>query len=118
MNELLLAVDDNQQILNLLSLILRRAGFRVATAVTGAEARAALADEFPALAILDMSLPDTTGLELLEFIRETSNIPVIILSAMEETSGSVGKVSGVRFVVKPFDPAELIANIKQAIQTH
>lgn len=115
MNELVLAVDDNQRILDLVTLVLKQAGFRTVTAATGAEARIKISEEMPALIILDMSLPDTSGMELLETIRQISEVPVIILSALDAAAAKTGKLPGVQFVSKPFDPVELIARVKQAL---
>jgi DNA-binding response OmpR family regulator len=115
LNELVLAVDDNTRILDLVTLVLRQAGYRIATAASGAEARQKLVEEPPALIILDMSLPDISGMELLRSFRETSDVPVIILSALEQAAGKAGKIPGVRFVSKPFDPRELINHVKQAM---
>ncbi len=115
MSELILAIDDNQRILDLVSLVVRQAGFRVETAASGAEAQEKITIEPPSLIILDMSLPDITGKELLAAIRASSEVPVIILSAMEVAGASVVRFPNVQFISKPFDPSELVTRIKQSL---
>jgi len=115
MNELVLAVDDNQRILDLVTMVLRQAGYRTVTAVTGAEAQNKITEETPALIILDMSLPDTSGMELLKAVRQTSEVPVIILSALDAAPGKPGKLPAVQFISKPFDPMELVNCVKQTL---
>ena len=117
MNESILAVDDNERLLKSLTFLLGREGFRVITATNGRDAQRLLASERPSLVLLDMTLPDVSGAALLKDIRRVSGVPVIVLSALVEVERSVGKAAAVQFVAKPFDPAELIAKVKQALRS-
>ena len=117
MNELIMAVDDNERILASIKLLLGRAGFKVITAANGRDAQRLLESERPSLVLLDMSLPDTSGAALLKDIRRVSGVPVIVLSALVEAERSVGKAGAVQFVSKPFDPVDLVQKVKLALKS-
>jgi two-component system KDP operon response regulator KdpE len=113
-----LVVDDERQILRALRIILRDAGFEVATADTAQEALDALAVRPPDAAILDLILPDGNGVDICRSIREWSEMPVIVLSAVGEEAEKVRALEAGAddYVTKPFGPDELIARLRAALR--
>jgi two-component system, OmpR family, KDP operon response regulator KdpE len=113
-----LVVDDERQILRALRIILRDAGFEVATAATAHEALDALAVRPPDAAILDLILPDGNGVDICRSIREWSEMPVIVLSAVGEEAEKVRALEAGAddYVTKPFGPDELIARLRAALR--
>jgi two-component system KDP operon response regulator KdpE len=113
-----LVVDDERQILRALRIILRDAGFEVATADTAQAALDALAIHPPEAAILDLILPDGNGVDICRSIREWSEMPVIVLSAVGEEAEKVRALEAGAddYVTKPFGPDELIARLKAALR--
>ena len=116
-----LVVDDHREIRESLAQFLRKNGRR-ATAVENAEAaRKAIKENRVDLIILDIMMPGEDGLSLARHVRETSQIPVILLSARaEELDRIIGlEVGADDYVVKPFNPRELLARIDAVLRrTH
>ena len=110
----LLLVDDERSIREPLGQYLTKQGFRVTQAGDAASARTRLAAYAIDLVVLDIMMPGEDGLSLCRHIRETSETPVILLTARsEETDRIVGLEMGADdYVVKPFSPRELSARIK------
>jgi DNA-binding response OmpR family regulator len=113
-----LVVDDEPNIADLVELYLRRDGFRVVKAGTGASALTAVTDHRPRLVVLDVGLPDIDGLEVCRRLRGSSAIPVIFLTARDT---EVDRVLGLElgaddYVTKPFSPAELVARVKAVLR--
>lgn len=112
-----LIVEDNAEIREVLEEILKAEGAEVATAVDGAEGFRRLADSpRPCLILLDLKMPVMDGLEFLQRRnRETelAKIPVIMLTGTEELAGREQELNFQGFVRKPFDPAFLIALVRQ-----
>jgi two-component system OmpR family response regulator len=110
----LLLVDDERSIREPLAQYLIRNGFRVTAVESASEARVRLNANAIDLVILDIMMPGEDGLSLCRHIRETSEIPVILLTARtEETDRIVGLEMGADdYVLKPFSPRELVARIK------
>ncbi|MEG3088727.1 response regulator [Sphingomonas sp. PB4P5] len=110
----LLLVDDERSIREPLAQYLTKQGFRVTQAGDAATARTRLSAYAIDLVVLDIMMPGEDGLSLTRHIRETSEIPVILLTARsEETDRIVGLEMGADdYVVKPFSPRELSARIK------
>lgn len=114
----ILVADDDKNICELLRLYLEKEGFGVETVYDGSMAvQNALYGDFDAV-ILDIMMPEVDGIEALKQIRKTSNIPVIMLTAKGET---IDKVLGLEFgaddyMVKPFEPKELIARVKAILR--
>lgn len=116
MNELVLVVDDEATSLKLIEQILTRANYQVITAANGQEALAAL-DRRPDLIILDVMMPDITGIEVCQRIREnpaTEHTPVIMLSALGQVQDKVnGLQAGAdEYLTKPIAPAELVVRVQ------
>ncbi len=117
----LLVVDDEEDILRLLSYNLERAGFRVLTARDGPEALEIAYRETPGLIILDIMLPNMEGTEVLKRLKSggrTGHIPVIMLTAKgEEVDRIVGLELGAEdYITKPFSPRELVLRVKAVLK--
>ena len=113
-----LVVDDHREIREPLARYLGRHGLRVTAAADAAAARRALKSAAVDLVVLDIMMPGEDGLSLCRSLRETTRIPVILLTAMgEETDRIVGlEVGADDYVAKPFNPRELLARIKAVIR--
>jgi two-component system KDP operon response regulator KdpE len=109
-----LVCDDETQILRALRVILRDAGFEALPASTGEEALDIAAVSSPDAAILDLVLPDIDGVELCRRLREWTQIPVIVLSAVGDEDAKVRALAAGAddYVTKPFGPRELIARLE------
>jgi two-component system OmpR family response regulator len=114
----ILVVDDARDIREPLSRYLEKQGFRVDHAPDAAAARKALAGGAFDLVVLDIMMPGEDGLSLCRHLRETANLPVILLTAMaEETDRIVGLELGADdYVTKPFNPRELAARIRAVLR--
>ncbi len=114
----ILAVDDDEQVRELLSDYLTHEGFRVSLAPSGAAMAAVLEAEPVDLILLDLRLPDSDGLALIRQLRTESQMPVIILSGkVEEVDRIVGLELGADdYLTKPFNPRELLARIKAVLR--
>lgn len=114
----LLIVDDDREIRDLLARFLTRHGYRVTTARDGREMHKALADWRIDLIVLDLMLPGEDGLTLCRRLRASSEMPVIMLTAMgEETDRIVGLEMGADdYLSKPFSPRELLARVKSVLR--
>jgi len=110
----ILIVDDNREIRELLGKYLVKNGMRVSQAANAADGRRALKDKAIDLIVLDIMMPGEDGLSLCRHIRETTDKPVIFLSAMaEDTDRIVGlEIGADDYLTKPFNPRELLARIK------
>jgi DNA-binding response OmpR family regulator len=113
----ILVVDDDQRIANLVRMYLEKAGYAVDMACDGAGAREKI-KENPDLIILDLMLPDTSGLELCQKLRQDSDVPVIMLTAkVMEADRIEGFNRGADdYVTKPFSPWELVARVKAVLK--
>jgi two-component system KDP operon response regulator KdpE len=109
-----LVCDDEQQILRALRVILRDAGYESLPASTAEEALDLAAVELPDAAILDLVLPDLDGVELCRRLREWTDIPVIVLSAVGDEDAKVRALAAGAddYVTKPFGPRELVARLQ------
>ena len=116
----LLLVDDERSIREPLAQYLQKQGFRVTPAADAAAARTRLAAYAIDLVILDIMMPGEDGLSLCRHIRETGDLPVILLTARsEETDRVVGLEMGADdYVVKPFSPRELAARAKVVLRRY
>ena len=110
----ILVVDDEQQILRALRVILRDAGFEALPAATGEEALDLAALQHPDAAIIDLLLPDIDGVELCRRLREWTEIPLIVLSAVGDEDAKVRALAAGAddYVTKPFGPRELVARLQ------
>jgi two-component system OmpR family response regulator len=115
----ILVVDDEAAITDLVGLALRYEGFEVATAGTGREALTKAAEFGPDLAVLDVMLPDHTGIEICSRLRaQGAKLPVVFLTARDATEDKISglTVGGDDYVTKPFALDELIARIRAVLR--
>ena len=114
----ILLVDDDSRIRDLLSRFLRDKGYRLTTAESAVDARAKLLGLHFDLLILDVMMPGENGFELARFIRQSSSVPILMLTARHETAD---RIEGLRigaddYVAKPFEPDELALRIKNILR--
>lgn len=109
----LLLVDDDRRIRDLLSRFLASEGYRVTTAQSVRDARAKLAGLNFDLLILDVMMPGETGFDLARSIRQTSQVPIVMLTARAEADNRIEGLSlgADDYVAKPFEPRELLLRI-------
>jgi two-component system, OmpR family, response regulator MtrA len=117
---LILVADDDEDILALVKAVLERSGHEVVTVADGAEALATLHTRKPDLAVLDITMPQVDGLEVLRRLRadaETAALPVVLLSAQaQEADIERGFVTGASaYIKKPFSPRELATRVAQLL---
>jgi len=110
----LLMIDDDASLGGLLEEYFARFGHKLATTTTAAEGRRALRRDDPDLLILDVMLPDADGMTLCREIRETSDIPIVMLTARGDVPDRIlGLELGADdYVPKPFEPRELVARVE------
>jgi two-component system KDP operon response regulator KdpE len=115
---LVLAVDDEAGILRLVKLELSQQGFRVVTAGTGEEALRLAEEQRPDIVLLDIVMPEMTGLEVMRKLREQSSAPVILVTAKDTDSDKVRglELGADDYIVKPFSPDELGARIRAVLR--
>lgn len=118
MERRVLVVDDEPQIRAVLRAYLEADGFAVTEAGTGAEAVRLVRSLSPALVLLDVRLPDLDGIEVLRSLRQSSQVPVILVTARsEEVDKLVGLGVGADdYVTKPFSPREIVARAKAVLR--
>ncbi|MFV2021244.1 response regulator transcription factor [Micromonospora sp. LOL_023] len=115
----LLVVEDDPNILELLSASLRFAGFDVATATSGSAALNAARERRPDLVVLDVMLPDLDGFEVIRMMREAgTRTPVVFLTARDATDDKIRGLTlgGDDYVTKPFSLEELTARIRAVLR--
>lgn len=119
-NETILVVDDEKEIRNLISIYLENDGYRILKAENGLEALEILESEEVQLVILDVMMPKMDGIEACMKIRESKNMPIIMLSAKSEDMDKIlGLTTGADdYLSKPFNPLELIARVKSQIRRY
>lgn len=113
-----LVVDDDEEIRKLLGRYLQTQGCRVSTAASVRELQDQLKKSRPDIIILDVMLPDGSGVDVCRDIRSTSSIPIILLTALKE---DVDRIIGLEigaddYVGKPFNPRELMARIRAVLR--
>jgi DNA-binding response OmpR family regulator len=114
----IVVVDDEPNIADLVGMYLEREGFRVLQAASGEAGLEAFTTHRPRLVVLDVGLPDIDGLEVCKRIRQSSQVPVIFLTARAD---EVDRVLGLElgaddYVTKPFSAAELVARVKAVLR--
>jgi two-component system, OmpR family, KDP operon response regulator KdpE len=113
-----LVVDDEGQILRALRVVLREAGFDVVPAGTAAEALDRASVRPPEAAIVDLVLPDEDGIEVTRRLREWSEMPILVLSAVGEEEQKVKALEAGAddYITKPFGARELVARLQAALR--
>ena len=114
----ILVVDDHRDIRDLVSRYLQEHGMRTLLAEGGASMKRQLRDHAVDLVVLDIMMPGDDGLTLCRYLREHTELPVILLTAMsEETDRIIGLEMGADdYLTKPFNPRELLARIKAVLR--
>jgi DNA-binding response OmpR family regulator len=117
-NRKILVVDDEERMVRFIRLNLEHDGFQVIEAYRGAQAVQRLRDSLPDVVLLDVMLPDIDGFEVLKMIRETSTVPVIMLTAKGEEDDRVKglELGADDYVTKPFSPRELVSRVRAVLR--
>jgi len=115
---LILVADDDEHIVELVSMYLRGAGYRVEAAYDGEQTLRRVNELRPALLVLDIMMPGPDGLQVCRSLRRRSDVPIVLLTAR---SSDIDKIAGLRFgaddyVTKPFNPQELLARIEAVLR--
>lgn len=118
MAQRVLVVDDDPTIRRTLRINLRARGYDVEEVGTGADALSTLEDAAPDLVVLDLGLPDLDGVEVLRRIRSRSQVPVVVLSARQQSDDKVEALDegADDYVTKPFGMDELMARVRSALR--
>src|SRR5215472_3339673 len=114
----ILVVDDEQEIVRVLRRSLSAHGYRVLMARSGEEAIEVVLQQRPDLLLLDLLLPDMSGLDVCRRVREASNVPIIVLSAKDSERDKVEALDqgADDFVAKPFSINEVLARVRVALR--
>lgn len=117
MNKVMI-IDDEQQICDLIATYLEKSGYNALSATSCSEAKEIISEMIPDLIILDIMLPDQSGIEFCMELRRTHNIPIIFLSCKTETIDKIMALSvgGDDYMTKPFIPEELMARVKAQLR--
>jgi len=114
----ILIVEDEPSVGEVVSLYLRRAGYAVTLVRDGKAALSALENQVPMLVVLDLMLPGVDGWEITRWIRQRSDIPIIMLTARRE---EIDRIAGLEmgaddYVIKPFSPQELVSRVRAVMR--
>ena len=114
----ILIVEDEASIAEVVSLYLKRAGYEVQIASDGKQAMNIFERQIPDFVILDLMLPEVDGLSLTRWLRDRSNVPIIMLTARRE---EIDRIAGLEmgaddYVVKPFSPQELVSRVRAVMR--
>jgi DNA-binding response OmpR family regulator len=114
----ILVVEDEPSVSEVVGLYLRRAGYAVQLVRDGKAALAALERQIPMLVILDLMVPGADGWEITRWLRERSDVPIIILTARREESERIAglEMGADDYVVKPFSPQELVSRVRAVMR--
>ncbi len=114
----ILVVDDEERMVRFIRLNLEHDGFVVTEAFNGAQAIDRLRETLPEVVLLDVMLPDIDGFEVLQLIREVSDVPVIMLTARGEEDDRVRglELGADDYVTKPFSPRELVSRVRAVLR--
>jgi two-component system, OmpR family, KDP operon response regulator KdpE len=115
-NKRVLVVDDEPGILKVVEIQLRLNGYGSITTTSGAEAIRLVREQKPDLVLLDVLMPDVTGLDVLDSVRTFSNVPVIIFSADQSVINMAATLGASGSVPKPFKPDDLMRKIKSFLE--
>lgn len=119
MNEIrILVVEDEPSLAEVVSLYLKRAGYQVQIASDGKQAMNILEKQIPDFVVLDLMLPEIDGLSLTRWLRDRSNVPIIMVTARRE---EIDRIAGLEmgaddYVVKPFSPQELVSRVRAVLR--
>ena len=114
----ILVVEDEPSLAEVVSLYLKRAGFQVQVASSGGQAMSILEKRIPDFVIMDVMLPEVDGLSITRWLRDHSDVPIIMVTARRE---EVDRIAGLEmgaddYVVKPFSPQELVSRVRAVLR--
>ena len=114
----ILVVEDEASIAEVVSLYLKRAGYQVQIASDGRQAMNVFEKQMPDFVVLDLMLPEVDGLSLTRWLRDRSDVPIIMLTARR---AEVDRIAGLEmgaddYVVKPFSPQELVSRVRAVMR--
>jgi DNA-binding response OmpR family regulator len=114
----ILIVEDETSIAEVVSLYLKRAGFQVQVAPDGRKAMSLFEQQPPDFIILDLMLPEIDGLALTRWLRDRSDVPIIMLTARREEADRIAglEMGADDYVVKPFSPQELVSRVRAVMR--
>ena len=114
----ILIVEDEPSIAEVVSLYLERAGYQTRHAADGRTAMTLAEEKIPELAIIDIMLPEIDGLSLTRWLRNRSNLPIILLTARREEADRIAglEMGADDYVVKPFSPQELVSRVRAVLR--
>jgi DNA-binding response OmpR family regulator len=114
----ILLVEDDRKIARIAKVYLENEGFKVVTVEKGNDAITYVLNELPSLVILDLMLPDMSGEEVCQELKETGDFPIIMLTAKSSEEERVAgfALGADDYVVKPFSPRELVARVKAVLK--
>jgi DNA-binding response OmpR family regulator len=114
----ILLVEDEPSISEIVELYLKRAGFQVNALKDGRSAMQSLEHELPDLLVLDLMLPGIDGLSITRWLRDRSEVPIIMLTARREESDRIAglELGADDYVVKPFSPQELVSRVRAVLR--
>ena len=114
----ILVIEDEPSIAEVVSLYLRRADYSVEVAADGQVAMDMLSEAIPDLIVMDLMLPRMDGLSLTRWIRDMSDVPIIMLTARREESDRIAglEMGADDYVVKPFSPQELVSRVRAVLR--
>lgn len=118
MEKRILVVEDEPSIAEVVSIYLKRAGYQVQSASDGKQAMSILEKQIPDFVILDIMLPEVDGLSLTRWLRDRSDVPIIMVTARRE---EIDRIAGLEmgaddYVVKPFSPQELVSRVRAVLR--
>ena len=116
--ETVLVIEDEDAISSFVAAYLRKDGFEVIATASGREALGVVKSKQPSLVILDLMLPDLDGMEVCRRIRETGDLPILMLTARDD---DLDKIAGLDagaddYLTKPFNPRELVARVRAILR--
>ena len=116
--KLVLVVDDEPRMTKFVRMNLELEGYRVAEAANGLEALEKVKNELPDLVILDVNMPELDGFETLRLIRQTTTVPVIMLTVKADEDDRIHglELGADDYVTKPFSPRELASRVKAVLR--
>lgn len=114
----ILVVEDEPSLAEVISLYMKRAGYQVQAARDGRQAMAMLERGIPDLVILDIMLPEIDGISLTRWLRDRSDVPIIMVTSRRE---EIDRIAGLEmgaddYVVKPFSPQELVSRVRAVLR--
>ncbi|MHC1781745.1 MAG: response regulator [Anaerolineaceae bacterium] len=111
-------IEDEPSIAEVVSLYLRRAGFKVRIISDGRQAMEVLGSDIPDLVIIDLMLPGVDGLAITRWLRTRSEVPIIMLTARREEADRISgfEMGADDYVIKPFSPPELVGRVKAVLR--